>query len=162
MKDLRTWGQGLRTEGLDWTGLEGLGLEGLTGSAAGRGRPGLALSGDLIRGGPGRKTPPIDFRNWVGCVDTWMDCTGLSAGLGRPGSLWVAFGGTRRAKFEKAKKKRGGGQSASKGALEDHLDAKIDPRTKEIKEKTDQAGKLKISIWTRKTRVQMDLAEVME
>ena len=51
MMDLRTWDQGLRTEGLDWTGLEGLGLEGLTGSAAPGGRRGLALSGDLIRGG---------------------------------------------------------------------------------------------------------------
>ena len=62
MKDLRTWGQGLRTEGLDWIGLEGLGLEGLTGPAAPGGHSGLARSGDLIRGGPGRKAPPIDLR----------------------------------------------------------------------------------------------------
>ena len=53
MKDLRTWGQGLRTEGLDWTGLEGLGLEGRAGSAAAGGQPSLARSGDLIRGGLG-------------------------------------------------------------------------------------------------------------
>ena len=52
MMDLRTWGQGLRTEGLDWTGLEGLGLEDCPGPAAGCGQAGLALSGDLIRGGP--------------------------------------------------------------------------------------------------------------
>ena len=40
--------------------------------------------------------------------------------------------------------------------------AKIDPRTEEIEEKTNEAGKLKISIWTRKTRVQMDLGGDME
>ncbi len=58
--------------------------------------------------------------------------------------------------------KKGGGNPPQGGGLGDPLDAKIDPRTKEIKEKTDEAGKLKISIWTRKTRVQMDLGGIME
>ena len=57
---------------------------------------------------------------------------------------------------------KGGGYPPQEGGLGDPLDAKIDPSRKEIEEKTDQAGKLKISIWTRKTRVQMDLGGVME
>ena len=57
---------------------------------------------------------------------------------------------------------KGVGRAASRGGLGDPLDAKIDPRTEQIEEKTHEAEKLKISIWTRKTRVQMDLGGDME
>ena len=63
---------------------------------------------------------------------------------------------------QKKSPKRGGGTAPQGGSLGDPLDAKIYPRRQEIEEKTDQARKLKISIWTRKTRVQMDLGGDME
>ncbi len=60
------------------------------------------------------------------------------------------------------KLENGRGHSPSRGGLEGPLEAKIDPRREEMEEKRDQAGKLKISIWTRKIRVGMDLGGVME
>ena len=62
----------------------------------------------------------------------------------------------QRTRRGKNYQKRGGAIRLKKGS-ENHLDAKIDPRTQEIEEKTDEAGKLKISNWTCKTRVQMDV-----
>ena len=89
--------------------------------------------------------------SWRVLAASWED---LGEGWGR--SEWA-----RGAKTKKMSKKRGGNPPQG-GGLGDPLDAKIDPRRKEIKEKMDQAGKLKISIWTRKTRVQIDLGGDME
>ena len=61
----------------------------------------------------------------------------------------------------KRSKKEAGDAPQGRG-LGDLLDAKIDPRREEIKEKRHQAGKLKKSIWTRKTRVGMDLGGMMK
>ena len=88
--------------------------------------------------------------SWRVLAASWED---LGEGWGR--SEWASG-----VKTKKSLKK--GGHCASRGGLGDPLDAKIDPRTEEIEEKTNEAGKLKISIWTRKTRVQMDLGGIME
>ena len=82
---------------------------------------------------------------------------GLGSVLDVLGAGWASKAGQDGKKVEK-----GGGRSPSRGGLGNPLDTKIDPRTKEIEEKTSEAGKLKISIWTRKTRVQMDLGGDME
>ena len=79
-------------------------------------------------------------------------------GLGRSWGGLSEHGATR----QKKGRKRWGGTAPQGGGLGDPLDAKIDPRAKEIEEKTDEAGKLNISSWTRKTRVQMDLGGIME
>ena len=69
MPDLRIWRvKDGRNEGWKDGWIERW-LEGRAGYADPRGPGGLALSGDLIRGGPGRKTPPIDFRIWT---DNWI------------------------------------------------------------------------------------------
>ena len=58
MPDLRIWRvKDGRNEGWKDGWIERW-LEGRAARAAGWGPVGLALSGDLIRGGPGRKTPP--------------------------------------------------------------------------------------------------------
>ena len=58
MKDLRIWGvKDGGNEGWKDGWIEGW-LEGRARSAGSPGRPSLAFSGDLIRGGPGRKSPP--------------------------------------------------------------------------------------------------------
>ena len=62
MPDLRSWRvKDGRNEGWNDGWIERW-LEARARHADPRGRVGLALSGDLIRGGPGRKTPPIDLR----------------------------------------------------------------------------------------------------
>ena len=62
MKDFWIWGvKDGRNEGWKDGWIERW-LEGCAAYAGACGRAGLALSGDLIRGGPGRKTPPIDLR----------------------------------------------------------------------------------------------------
>ena len=89
--------------------------------------------------------------HWGGLGDVWR-------------RSWEVLGRSERArrdKTEKRSKKEGGDHPQGEG-LWAPLDAKIDPRKQEIEEKTNEAIKLKISIWTRKTRVQMDLGGVME
>ena len=89
--------------------------------------------------------------SWGGLGDVWR-------------RSWEVLGRSERARRDKTEKrsKKRGGNPPQGGGLGDPLDAKIDPRTEEIEEKTNEAGKLKISIWTRKTRVQMDLGGDME
>ncbi len=69
MPDLRIWRvKDGRKEGWKDGWIERW-LEGRAGCADPCGPPGLALSGDPIRGGPGWKTPPIDFKIWT---DNWI------------------------------------------------------------------------------------------
>ena len=89
--------------------------------------------------------------SWRVLAASWED---LGEGWGR--SEWA-----RGAKTKKRSKKGAGNPPQGRG-LHGPLDAKIKPRRKEIKEKCNQAGKLKISIRTRKTRVGMDLGGIME
>ena len=96
-------------------------------------------------------------RSWSVFGGSWRV---LAASWGDLGECWGRSEWARGAKTKKKSKK--GGYPPQGGGLGDPLSTKIDPRREEIKEKTDEAGKLKISIWTRKTRVQMDLGGDME
>ena len=87
MKDLRIWGvKDGRNEGWKDGWIEGW-LEGRAGSAAPRGQAGLAFSGDLIRGGPGRSWDALGTvlgGSWDALGRSW-DALGASSGrFGQP------------------------------------------------------------------------------
>ena len=80
---------------------------------------------------------------------SWEVLVGLWRVFGVLAVFWRDLGGCggrfERARGAETKKllKKGGGNPPQGRGLGDHLDAKINPRRKEIKEKMDQAGKLK-------------------
>ena len=81
MPDLRSWGvKDGRNEGWNDGWIERW-LEARAGYAEPRGRAGLALSGDLIKGGPG-PTPLADFQHPMGARPGFDDCS----------TLWQSFG----------------------------------------------------------------------